>query len=556
LALLPKVVLKKKKTMFESDRRSIFCIIILLAFVSAGIALLMRYFIRSENSLVNSSAKIEQARSSRQTPLLNVAPAQLPMELPLVGKNGEDEYGYPLQYIDKPAILSLLWHKKYKELTAIFETLQKNFETDYHKEYWVYDAADAFDSPDPGLLDSLNEWISATPDSFAPYLARCTYQVAVASAQRGSNWAKDTPTQDFQAMEKTLVAMLPDISKAIELSPLCVAAYRVKLKYLMLVNDKEGKDWAIRDAIKICPSCFQVRVTYLYSITPRWGGSYEEMESFIEDTPVSLNAKFKLLKGYIYLDKATLLYSSKNFSEALNTIEKACSLGDHWEFLYHRAQCKRALKDYDGALADLNKALELRPNSIDVLAERMRVLLLQRQWLPAGNDMLSILRVTPANPDAKALYDTVVKGLIYEGWEKHKSGDDESALKILNIAAEIAPENKDLANRRAWIIANRKDKAPDIGENNILEPPDDFQEMQTLDYNLARKGQYSLIVNLWSKFIEKHPNEGRAYLERGGAYYHLGRIKEALNDAQKACEMGITEGCVHAKQLAKRLEHN
>lgn len=54
---------------------------------------------------------------------------------------------------------------------------------------------------------------------------------------------------------------------------------------------------------------------------------------------------------------------------------------------------------------------------------------------------------------------------------------------------------------------------------------------------------------LWNEYLGRHPDEARVYLERSGTYYHLGRTDDARADAQRACDMGITEGCTMAKRF-------
>jgi len=59
----------------------------------------------------------------------------------------------------------------------------------------------------------------------------------------------------------------------------------------------------------------------------------------------------------------------------------------------------------------------------------------------------------------------------------------------------------------------------------------------------------SEVIEAWNGFLQRHPNEGRAYLERGGAYSRIRKMNEAAQDAQKACDLGVNEGCEHAKRL-------
>lgn len=116
------------------------------------------------------------------------------------------------------------------------------------------------------------------------------------------------------------------------------------------------------------------------------------------------------------------------------------------------------------------------------------------------------------------------QGLIYQGWELHKAGKRDDALRVLDLAAELAAM-----------------------QAKVAETPDDFRAVQRLDYDLARQNRFEEIVTLWTGFIARHPDHGRAYLERGGAYHHLGRATEARADAKKACDLGITEACQYAK---------
>ena len=83
--------------------------------------------------------------------------------------------------------------------------------------------------------------------------------------------------------------------------------------------------------------------------------------------------------------------------------------------------------------------------------------------------------------------------------------------------------------------------------------PRHFESYLILDSILARKGKFNDIINYWSKLIELEPKNARAYLERGGAYYHKGDLRAALIDAKKSCELGNNEGCKRFKQMERLL---
>jgi hypothetical protein len=140
------------------------------------------------------------APERRTQALVKLAPVPVPTALPLRGGDGVDDDGYPVAAVDRAALRSLLWHRRYQELTRAFAELQGDFEADAKREYWPMDAGDAFASAEPELRDRLDAWVAATPDSFAPYLARGTYWVAVGFARRGGRFTEDTTHDEMAAL--------------------------------------------------------------------------------------------------------------------------------------------------------------------------------------------------------------------------------------------------------------------------------------------------------------------------------------------------------------------
>lgn len=58
------------------------------------------------------------------------------------------------------------------------------------------------------------------------------------------------------------------------------------------------------------------------------------------------------------------------------------------------------------------------------------------------------------------------------------------------------------------------------------------------------------MIELWTEYLGRHPEDGRAYDERSGAYYNSGHRAEALADAEKACRLGINRACAYAQVAA------
>ena len=146
--------------------------------------------------------------------------------------------------MDRPALRSLLWHGKYRELSSYVEEFQNRTERDWHAEYWILDAAETLGTGEKELLPALDAWVAVTPDSFAPYLARGYHWVHAAYSLRGSKFAAQTPKADLGAMRDALVKGLADLDRALALRPRLVTALREKIRIHIALGQEAERDAA------------------------------------------------------------------------------------------------------------------------------------------------------------------------------------------------------------------------------------------------------------------------------------------------------------------------
>ncbi|MEO8878141.1 MAG: DUF4034 domain-containing protein [Polyangiaceae bacterium] len=494
-------------------------------------------------------------RDIRTTALVEVAPLQIDdTTSPLIGNVGVDADGYTTQYVDRAILRAMLARKRYGDLTAAFEKFQDAFEADVKKEYWIFDASEAFSSAEPGIKDQLDAWVMATPDSFAPYLARAAHWEAVGHARRGGKFVSQTSRGDLNAMSDAFVPARADLAKAISLRPKLVAARRLQMRVAEQNGARNEIDQLIADSLAIAPDSYQIRVTYLFYSVPKWGGTMELMNDFARSSRSSKNPKMRLLQGYPDWARAHIENRAKDRAAAMAAINRACAIGDNPDFLEERASLKDEAGDIPGAILDLDRAIALHPGKSDFLAERATLALRANDFEAAGHFMLEALRIDPTEERARTNYPNVVQGLVYQTSELHKSGNDKDALRVIDLGADLAPSNTDVQKWRMWILSG-SEKGTAAGAaaaataKNSGTVPDDIDEVRKMDYALAAQDKFADIVPLWDAYIAKHPNDGRAYLERGGTHIHLGERDLAGQDALKACDLGINEGCLRAHQL-------
>ncbi len=531
---------------------------VVAALLGVRIPLLQRWLDPKPEPAAGKQLSVAEERARRLAPTAVVAPVPLPTTI-MSGPDGRDADGYPLKQVDRAAVRALLHHRRFADLSRHLEQLQSDFEADRTREYWPIDAADAFDSAEAELGASLDAWVAATPASFAPYLARGTYWAAAAYARRGGRWAAETAREDLALMSEAVAKARADLEKARAIRPKLVAAERRLIIALRFTGDHAGSRAALERALRACPGCFQVRVAYLIQLQPRWGGSHEEMLAFAKAAKrAASNPKLRLLAGYVDLDKANVLAHAEKLDEALVVVGRACALGEHWEFLKERAYLRRRLKQLDAALADLDRAAALRPGHPDVLRERAAANADLRRWDAAARDLVAAIRVRPTDSVTRTLTPYVVKGLDHEAWQRHKAGDTSGAIRLLDLALGLEPQNHEVQNRRKWMLVGgtasgatpTPQQAEAAARATLRSTPDDLATLQRLDYALAAQGRFEEVIKLWNDYLTRHPSEGRAFLERGGAYYHLKKLREAHADAQKACELGVSEGCNVARRVA------
>ncbi len=507
---------------------------------------------RFQGELKAKRAQAEQSRAERVQPVMAVAPAPLPTGLPLVERAGKDAFGYPRSYVDGPALRSLLHHERYQELSRYLEQFQSEFEADPLKELLPIRAAEAFQSADPALLPKLMGWLAATPNSFAPHLALGAHWADSAMARRGGKLATDTQAQDFAAMREAAQRANQELERALELAPKLVAAQRIRIQVATVTSDEKRADEALAAAVAACPGCFSVRVSYLHKLEPRWGGSLAAMIQFAGRVPSDVNARLKLLPGYVLDERAVLAVEKKQLDLALQHMNEACALGDHWDFLDRRAAIQLEKGQVDAAKKDWDLAIEISPELPRLKIARAKLLANQKAWESAARDLIDAARVDATDSTARWLLPRIARGLSSEGWAAHQRGDRATAVRLLELGQQLSPFDRELHERQEQAVRGGATGAPNelaALEASVKAQPDDFAARQQLDYALAKTKQYPRVIELWTEYLVRHPEDARAYMERSGAYYNSGHVPEATADVSKACGLGLDQACAYEKRI-------
>ena len=131
------------------------------------------------------------------------------------------------------------------------------------------------------------------------------------------------------------------------------------------------------------------------------------------------------------------------------------------------------------------------------------------------------------------------------GWGAYESMRYPRAITLYSEHIRDWPNDKDGFFYRALAYKRSNDdvKALDDFLKAIELDVEYLDAYLHIDYLLAKESRYKEIISHWSSYIQNVKTNGRAYLERGGAYKRSGNRDFALIDAKKACDLGENPGC-------------
>lgn len=430
---------------------------------------------------------------------------------------------YALETPEPLKTLSILKNKEYKSLDATLEAYQKVFEEDYLKEGELVSTYVAFYTSDPSIEAYLNEWIEKIPDSYSARLARGIYYTRMGWLKRGAKFIDKTSEKQIEGMKQFFSKAVIDLEAALKINPKTIAAYCYLINIEMALGNSDSKKVLLDNALQINPYSFAVRRYYIYSLYPKWGGSFEEMYKFVDESDkyLSENPKLKILRGYIDASKADAINlgfdnpddfitgEKKTILEYLTSMlprvynffytfvsyiynylnpkpdpieyyTRALSYGDYSYFFRERGEIYYKRGDYGKAMSDLNKTLELSPYDAEALRYRAKI----------------FMRLKESGP----------------------------ALTDLNLAVQLDPLHSYTLTRRAALyneLKQYKDALKDY-ENALLNAENDARVWRDKGILVARIFKdYEGAKHDLEKAIELNPDDSKAWYFHGFALYYL-----------------------------------
>jgi tetratricopeptide (TPR) repeat protein len=458
-----------------------------------------------------------------------------------------DEFGYPRRRVDKTGLRMLFELGRTQKLDSVLASYQSLFERDYRYEDLVSEAFGIFDVPDSSLEGLFDRWVASMPNSFVPYLARAEYYHSLGWANRGFAWASETSQQQFSGMEFFFAKAEKDCRAALDRQPQVLRTFEIFMNIARARGDIDVSSMIMQHAARLCPCSFRVRDRFMMNLLPRWGGSYEAMTLFAVESQeqVNLNPKMKLLLGYAAWDQARVLSSAKQYSDALEYVSKALMFGEGRIFLALRGNIFDRMDRHEDAIAEYDRALLKYPDYAEVAVDKARCLYNLGRFDASAAAVRYVEAMEPWNEDLLTFKKSVTGSLIYDGYQFYKGKDYGEAIARYNAALAFDPQYAPAYYYRglANVYQGQLDVALSDFRKAISLNPRDYESYRLLDWVLVQYGDWDSIIVYWTQYIKLMPEDGRAYRERGGAYFHKPDYPAALADAEKACSLGVRDAC-------------
>jgi tetratricopeptide (TPR) repeat protein len=187
-------------------------------------------------------------------------------------------------YLSIKPLEDLAKDKKFEELDRQMNAMLAAYDAGKMSDQLVHRALLRYYSAHVGWDPLLREWMAKYPRSRAARIALGYHLTARGWGARGSEYANKTSREQFEEAERYFRQALKVFDEADSLGgkPTLSIAQRIGISRTAPALGLDAER-LYRDAIKAYPDTLQVRIRYLEMSEPKWGGSFRQMESVIDD---------------------------------------------------------------------------------------------------------------------------------------------------------------------------------------------------------------------------------------------------------------------------------
>lgn len=304
----------------------------------------------------------------------------------------------------------------------------------------------------------------------------------------------------------------------------------------------EGALIDVNSILSIDTNSFEACQAYMERSTIK--GKLKDSIGSKEDLDTALLILKKLDKGLKSHDKGLAKFNEGDYKGAIKHFSDSISNGIVLGQTYHlRGLSKKYADDFRGAVIDLSKVIDSFPEYEEVFdAYYVRGKIRYHKLDDLDGALADFDEAINLKPKDADIY--VSRAIL-----KNSIDDKVGAMADYNKAIELNPNNAETFFSRALFQMSSENRLEAIGDLDIVIQiglSDDANVSMVDAYSMRGSaklilGKYEDAIKDYDKAIELEPENGRTYFERGEAYLLLKNNDKAAEDKFMAIKLGYEE---------------
>ncbi len=230
---------------------------------------------------------------------------------------------------DAQDIVNMLHANNTRELESVLTEVQRKFEAGEISEIELRNTYRSFYSLDSVSEKNLRDWAAKAKSSYSAHLALGIFLKKKGLSARGTNYVSDTPKEALEEMDRYFKEAIDEL----ELSMTLARKPSLSIFHLLDISISLGNSNRSASLLelgnRIYPENALIRDRYLIGLLPRWGGSYSDVERFIQKSEEQGVSRVVVLQlqAIKHDDIGHTFQERKDFDKAQANFNRALQLG-------------------------------------------------------------------------------------------------------------------------------------------------------------------------------------------------------------------------------------
>lgn len=253
------------------------------------------------------------------------------------------------------------------------------------------------------------------------------------------------------------------------------------------------------------------------------GNSDRAIEDYTKAIAIAKERQAYMMRGRVWTKK-------QEFDKAIADLDKAIELEPTFQLTYaDRGDAYLEMKEYDKAIADYNHALKLDGTYAYAYCQRGSAWIRTNQYDRAIADLDKAIRLNPKNVDS----------IMNRGFARGLKHEFDKAIVDLNVAIRLDPKYANAYLHRAivWAMMHDYDKAIADADRTIRLAPGYARPLIIRGRILSEQYRYDLAILDFNEAIKLEPLNADLYSSRANAWEGLNRYDTALADFDESIRL-------------------